>query len=56
MRYPLLHYLGGFLWWLFIKFCKTDLETEQAEDKRIRNILFTIVIGLVISFIIVKFF
>ena len=30
-------YLGGFLWWLFIKFCQTDLETEQAEDKRIRR-------------------
>lgn len=40
MRYPLLHYLEGFLWWLFIKFCQTDLETEQAEAKRIRNILF----------------
>ena len=49
-------YLRGFLWWQFIKFCQTDLETEQAEDKRIHNILFTIVIGLIISFIAIKFF
>jgi hypothetical protein len=49
-------YLGGLLWWIFIKFCKTDLEAEQAEDKRIRNTLFTIVIGLIIGFIAVKFF
>ncbi len=49
-------YLGGLLWWIFIKFCKTDLEAEQAEDKRIRNTLFTIVIGTAIGFIAVNFF
>jgi len=56
MRFPFLHYVGGFIWWVFIKFCKTDLETEQAEDKRIRNIFFTLVIGTALGFIAVKFF
>ncbi|MEO8255554.1 MAG: hypothetical protein ABI554_14335 [Flavobacterium sp.] len=56
MRYPFLHYLGGFLWWFFVKFCKTDLDNEQAEDKRIRNILFTLILGIIATFISVKFF
>ena len=56
MRYELLTDLGGFLWWLFIKFCKTDLKEEQSKDKWSRNIFFLIIIGLIISFIAVKFF
>jgi hypothetical protein len=56
MRYPFLHYLGGFLWWLLIKFCKTNLEDEQAENNRIRNLVFSITLGIVITFISVKFF
>ncbi len=56
MRYPLLHYLGGFLWWLLIKFCKTDLDYEQSEENRIRNILFSIILGLMVAFISINFF
>jgi hypothetical protein len=56
MRYELLTDLGGFLWWLLIKFCKTNLEKEQSKDKWSRNIFFLIVIGIVIGFIVVKFF
>lgn len=56
MRYPLLDYLGGFLWWLIIKFCKTKLEDEQAQDKWARNILFLILLGLIATFISIKFF
>jgi hypothetical protein len=56
MRYPLLDYLGGFLWWLLIKFCKTKLEDEQAQDKWARNILFSIILGLIATFISIKFF
>ena len=29
--------IGGFLWWLIIKFGKTDLENEQSEKNWIRN-------------------
>jgi hypothetical protein len=56
MRYPLPDYLEGFLWWIFIKFCKTDLEAEQAEDKRVRKIFFTLVIGTALAFVSVKLF
>jgi hypothetical protein len=56
MRYPFLHYLGGFLWWLIIKFCRTKLEDEQAEQKRVRNILFSIILGLIATFISIKVF
>ena len=56
MRYPFLHYLGGFIWWILIKFCKTDLTIEQSEDNRIRNILFSLAIGIILGFITVKLF
>lgn len=56
MRYELLTDLGGFLWWLFIKFCKTDLDEEQSKEKWSRNIFFLIIIGTIIGFVSVKFF
>lgn len=56
MRYIIVSDLGGLLWWILIKFCKTKLEDEQAKDKWSRNIFFLIVIGVVLAFISVKFF
>ena len=56
MRYELLTDLRGFLWWLLIKFCKTDLKEEESKDKWSRNIFFLIVLGIIIGFIAVKFF
>ena len=56
MRYPILHYLGGFIWWIFIKFCKTDLEIEQGENNRVRNILFSLSIGIILGFLFTKLF
>ena len=56
MRYIVLTDFGGFLWWLLIKFCKSKLEDEQAQDKWARNILFLIVLGLIATFISIKFF
>ena len=55
MRFRLEADIGGFLWWLFIKFCKTKLEDEQKEEKWSRNIFFLIVIGLTIAFVSIKF-
>jgi hypothetical protein len=55
MRYGLLTDLGGLVWWLLIKFCKTNLEEEQSKDKWSRNIFFLIVIGTALGFIAVKF-
>lgn len=52
MRYTDLSDIGGFLWWLFIKFCKTDLKDEQKENKWSRNILTFLLFGLLIVFII----
>lgn len=40
MRYRALTDLGGFLWWLLIKFAKTDLEEEQTKNNWARNIFF----------------
>lgn len=56
MRYPLFHYLGGLLWWIIIKFCKTDLQEEQGENNWARNVFFMIVIIIILSFIAIKFF
>lgn len=56
MRYIIISDIGGLLWWFFIKFCKTRLEDEQSKDKWSRNIFFFLIILLVITFIVVKFF
>jgi len=55
MRYQLESDIGGFLWWLLIRFCKTDLKEEQSKDKWSRNVFFLIAIGTAIGFIAVKF-
>ena len=55
MRYSFEAEIGGFLWWLIIKFCKTKLEDELKEENWARNILFLIVIGLIIAFFVIKF-
>lgn len=56
MRYKIESDVGGFLWWLLIKFCKTDLKEEQADDKWGRNIFFVIIVGFVIAFLTLKVF
>jgi len=56
MRYTDFSDFGGFLWWLLIKFCKTNLADEQTKDKWSRNIFFLIVIGFILGFVSVKFF
>jgi len=56
MRYEALTDLGGFLWWLIIRFAKTDLEDEQAKEKWARNLFFLIVIGLIIALFTIKIF
>jgi hypothetical protein len=56
MRFQLENDIGGFLWWLLIKFCKTNLKEEQSKEKWSRNIFFLIVIGTTLGFISVKFF
>lgn len=55
MRYTDLADIGGFLWWLFIKFCKTNLKEEQTESKWSRNIFVLLVFGTLIGFILSVF-
>lgn len=54
MRYKDFTDIGGFLWWLLIRFCKTELKDEQAYDKWARNLFFLIVLGMIITFISVR--
>jgi hypothetical protein len=54
MRYTYLSNIGGFLWWFFIKFCKTKLEDEQTQNYWARNIFFLCLIGIAIGFVSVK--
>ena len=56
MAYEFLTDIGGFLWWLIIRFGKTELKREQKEDKWARNLLFLIVLGFVIAFLSIKIF
>jgi hypothetical protein len=56
MRYELLTDIGGFLWWIFIKFCSTKLEEEQTKEKWSRNIIVFIVAAYLIAFVTIKIF
>jgi hypothetical protein len=49
-----LSYIGGFVWWLFIKFTKTNLEKEQSDENLPRNIFILLITILVITFVSVK--
>ena len=46
--------LGGFLWWLLIRFGRTSLKKEQSEKYGARNILFICVLVMFCSFIKIK--
>ncbi len=41
--------IGGFLCWIFVRFCKTDLKEEQSKNYWARNIfvLIMVFIGLI---------
>jgi len=56
MEFDVFGELGGFLWWVFIRFCQTDLKEEQKEDKKPRNLIFLIGLGLLIGFVSINFF
>jgi hypothetical protein len=54
MNYLFFSDFGGFIWWVFIKFCSTRLEEEQAKEKESRNIIVLIVTIYLIGFVTVK--
>lgn len=54
MRYEGLADIGGFLWWVIIKFCKSKLEEEQTKEYWARNIFFLCVVGIAIAFVSVR--
>lgn len=39
---------GGFLWWLLIRFCSTNLSEEQSEINKKRNQIFFYLIQILI--------
>lgn len=49
MRHTLLTDIGGFLYWIIFKFCKTDLKEEQSKNNWSRNI-FIFIVALIIMF------
>ena len=46
--------LGGFLWWLLIRFTKTNLKNEQSEKYEARNFLFIFLLICFIAFMKIK--
>lgn len=55
MRFIYLSELGGLLWWIFIRFTKTDLDVEQSEKKWARNLVFLIALGMIIAYISINY-
>ncbi|MFA7445177.1 MAG: hypothetical protein WCY89_04470 [Flavobacteriaceae bacterium] len=53
-RYDWIFNLGGFLWWLFVRFGRTDLEKEQTHKHDFRNFLVVAVLVFVLTFVSVK--
>lgn len=54
MRYELFHEIGGFIYWLFFKFCRTKLSEENKIKNRERNIFIFIAFILLLGFISVQ--
>ena len=54
MGHPLFRYLGGYIWWIFVKFCKTKIEDEQKMENAARNIFTSIVMIIFIAFVCIK--
>lgn len=54
MRYTDLSDIGGFLWWILIKFKQTNLKDEQSNEKWARNIFFLIVVVVCLGWIVSK--
>jgi hypothetical protein len=48
--------LGGFYWWLLVKFCQTKLKEEQAQVNKIRNLIFVFLMNILLIITIVLFF
>jgi hypothetical protein len=46
--------LGGTLWWVLIRFCRTDLQEEKTKQKSVRNFLFLMLICCLIAFVSIK--
>ncbi|MFN3757541.1 MAG: hypothetical protein ACK4RM_11350 [Flavobacterium sp.] len=56
MRFKIESDIGGFLWWVLIRFCKTDLKEEQSRDQWSRNIFFLMLLVLIVGATFIKFF
>lgn len=56
MTFTIYSDIGGFFWWLLIKFCKTELKEEQSEKHWARNIFVLIFIVIILMGISVSFF
>ena len=54
MRYTDLSDIGGFLWWILIKFRQTKLKEEQSNEKWARNIFFLIAVVVCLGWIVSK--
>lgn len=54
MRYTDISDIGGFLWWILIKFRQTKLKEEQSNEKWARNIFFLIVVVVCLGWIVSK--
>jgi hypothetical protein len=55
MRYGLFSDIGGFIYWLVFKFCKSDLQIELSKNNWARNIFITLITIFIITFLSVKF-
>ena len=56
MRYSDLTDIGGFIWWVLIKFCRTKLKNEQTKEKWSRNLIVFLITLIFSAFIANKFF
>lgn len=53
-RYDWILDFGGFLWWLFIRFGRTNLKEEQTHKHDFRNFWVVVVLVILLTFISVK--
>ncbi|UMY65275.1 MULTISPECIES: hypothetical protein [unclassified Flavobacterium] len=46
--------LGGFIWWVAVRFCRTRLKEEQSEKHLERNVVLFLVVAYLLGYVTVQ--
>jgi len=48
--------MGAIIWWIFFKFCQSNVMDEMAEKNKVRNLIVAGLLNFLIPILIIIFF